>query len=193
MRVTRSNIVKFQPKSPEVINDESFIKKAKRVVTACDQCRIKKTKCNGAKPCQRCIHDGKICVYTPRKAPTTNASTGKQYPEGYVELIEKRLELVTQSLLKLVDVVNNDESTDFIKNCGGDINRIVEHLADSKDNSSVSSYTYSESENSSVDYNFSNELDINHHHEMTTLPQFDVFEEFKLGVEDFTMTNDFGI
>lgn len=71
--------------------------KKKRVGKACDSCRIKKTKCNGNKPCSRCISDNKICVFTEKRK-----NKEKPHPPGYVELLETRLNLLTKSLEKLI-------------------------------------------------------------------------------------------
>ncbi|CUM48404.1 unnamed protein product [Debaryomyces tyrocola] len=40
--------------------------KNKRLDKACDSYRIKKTKCDGKKPCNRCRLDNKICVSTSK-------------------------------------------------------------------------------------------------------------------------------
>ncbi|KAK6868243.1 Fluconazole resistance protein 1 [Candida tropicalis] len=71
--------------------------KKKRVGKACDSCRIKKTKCDGKKPCNRCILDNKICVFTEKKKPKE-----KKHPLGYVELLETRLDILTKSFEKLI-------------------------------------------------------------------------------------------
>lgn len=76
----------------------SHIKK-KRVGKACDLCRIKKTKCDGKKPCGRCIADNKICVFTEKKKLRE-----KSHPQGYVELLETRLDILTKSLEKMVEL-----------------------------------------------------------------------------------------
>ncbi|CAN3372595.1 hypothetical protein DIURU_004911 [Diutina rugosa] len=76
----------------------SHIKK-KRVGKACDSCRIKKTKCDGKKPCGRCIADNKICVFTEKKKLRE-----KSHPQGYVELLETRLDILTKSLEKMVEL-----------------------------------------------------------------------------------------
>lgn len=70
--------------------------KKKRVGKACDSCRIKKTKCDGKKPCNKCSQDNKICVFTEKKVKE------KAYPNGYVELLETRLDLLTKSFEKMI-------------------------------------------------------------------------------------------
>ncbi|CUM65153.1 uncharacterized protein PRCAT00002780001 [Priceomyces carsonii] len=76
--------------------DDSHHRK-KRVGRACDLCRIKKTKCDGVKPCSRCIQDNKICVFSEKKK-----QKDKAHPSGYVELLETRLDLLTKSLEKII-------------------------------------------------------------------------------------------
>lgn len=71
--------------------------KKKRVGKACDSCRIKKTKCDGKKPCNRCLSDNKICVFTEKRKPKE-----KNHPSGYVELLETRLDILTKSLEKII-------------------------------------------------------------------------------------------
>lgn len=80
-------------------DDHSAHVKKKRVGKACDLCRIKKTKCDGKKPCNRCIVDNKICVFTEKKKLRE-----KSHPEGYVDLLETRLDLVTRLLEKIVEL-----------------------------------------------------------------------------------------
>lgn len=95
------------------------VHKKKRVGKACDCCRIKKTKCDGKKPCNRCILDNKICIFTDKKKLYQ-----KTYPLGYVELLETRLSLLTKSLEILV-AKNN-------MNING-INDMVMHLIQNED------------------------------------------------------------
>ncbi|KAK5172862.1 Fluconazole resistance protein 1 [Saxophila tyrrhenica] len=57
----------------------------KRVCKACDRCRLKKSKCDGSNPCNRCKTDNAICVFGERKK-----SHDKVYPKGYVEMLEQQ-------------------------------------------------------------------------------------------------------
>ncbi|GMF17025.1 unnamed protein product [[Candida] boidinii] len=77
----------------------------RRVGKACDCCRIKKTKCDGKKPCSKCVMDNKVCIYTERKK-----SKDKVYSNDYVELIEKRLNLVGKALENLCELVKLDSN-----------------------------------------------------------------------------------
>lgn len=83
----------MSPSSP----DDHIHTKKKRVGKACDLCRIKKTKCDGKKPCSRCIADNKLCAFTEKKK-----HKDKSHPSGYIELLETRLDLLTKSLEKIV-------------------------------------------------------------------------------------------
>lgn len=88
------------PSSPEdQLHQLHHLHKKKRVGKACDSCRIKKTKCDGKKPCNKCIQDNKICVFTEKKK-----LKDKTYPSGYVELLETRLDLLTKSFEKIVQI-----------------------------------------------------------------------------------------
>lgn len=57
----------------------------KRTCKACDRCRLKKSKCDGASPCSRCRANNAICFFGERKK-----SQDKVYPKGYIELLEQQ-------------------------------------------------------------------------------------------------------
>lgn len=69
--------------------------KRKRVCTACDSCRVKKTKCDGNKPCNACLLVDNICVFSRKKKE-------KSHLNEYVELMETRVDLLTKSLEKMI-------------------------------------------------------------------------------------------
>lgn len=102
--------------SPGLLPDmspESEHSRKRRVGKACDLCRIKKTKCDGMKPCSRCTADNKICIYTERKKPTNKA-----YPPGYVELLETRIDLLLKLLDKVVRLALEGENLLFLLHDG---------------------------------------------------------------------------
>ncbi|KAF2400084.1 hypothetical protein EJ06DRAFT_46166 [Trichodelitschia bisporula] len=57
----------------------------KRVCKACDRCRLKKSKCDGANPCSRCKTDNAICNFGERRK-----THDKVHPKGYVEMLEQQ-------------------------------------------------------------------------------------------------------
>ncbi|RAL13098.1 Zn(II)2Cys6 transcription factor domain-containing protein [Aspergillus homomorphus CBS 101889] len=68
----------------------------KRTTKACDWCRLKKSKCDGSKPCYRCKSKNAICSFTAReKGQKSN------YPEGYAEILEKQQAWLVSELQKL--------------------------------------------------------------------------------------------
>lgn len=58
-------------------------KQYRRVSKACERCRLKKTKCDGRIPCQRCINDMVVCCEGARKK-----GRPKTVAESCVELLE---------------------------------------------------------------------------------------------------------
>ncbi|KAK6439387.1 Fluconazole resistance protein 1 [Oleoguttula sp. CCFEE 5521] len=62
-----------------------------RVRKACDRCRMKKGKCDGHFPCNKCKGDDSICGYSRRRI-----DRNRVYTRSYVELMERqRSHLVT--------------------------------------------------------------------------------------------------
>ncbi|CAO0792276.1 unnamed protein product [Mucor circinelloides] len=61
------------PKSVQLPVDKTRRKRLK-VVSACSECRRKKTKCNGEKPCAGCIKTNMDCKYlnSPKSRPSNN-------------------------------------------------------------------------------------------------------------------------
>ncbi|PYH95436.1 hypothetical protein BO71DRAFT_323220 [Aspergillus ellipticus CBS 707.79] len=73
-----------------------FRVKRKHVLKACDRCRVKKTKCDGKQPCNRCSAYNHPCLFRERKATQT-----KVYSRGFVEMLESHHSLVVKALQKL--------------------------------------------------------------------------------------------
>ncbi|KAJ5641964.1 hypothetical protein N7490_005964 [Penicillium lividum] len=73
-----------------------FRVKRKHVLKACDRCRVKKTKCDGKQPCNRCSVYNHPCLFRERKATQT-----KVYSRGFVEMLESHHSLVVKALQKL--------------------------------------------------------------------------------------------
>lgn len=76
----------------------------KRVCKACDRCRLKKSKCDGASPCSRCKADNAICVFGERKK-----SQDKVYPKGYVEMLEQQQSQLVAGLRELYSRLQKGE------------------------------------------------------------------------------------
>ncbi|CDK28872.1 unnamed protein product [Kuraishia capsulata CBS 1993] len=100
----------------------------RRVGKACDCCRIKKTKCDGKKPCSKCTFDNKVCVYSERKR-----HRDKVYQPGYVELLETRLELLSKSLETLCRMVGTKQDLAFLdleNTADFSVNKVIAQLID---------------------------------------------------------------
>ncbi|KAJ6103180.1 C6 transcription factor [Penicillium sp. IBT 16267x] len=76
----------------------------KRVCTACDRCRLKKSKCDIAKPCSRCRSDNAICVFGGRKK-----ANEKAYPQGYAEKLEQQQVWLVHALQELYHCITEGE------------------------------------------------------------------------------------
>ncbi|KAJ5682753.1 hypothetical protein N7462_005918 [Penicillium macrosclerotiorum] len=81
-----------------------FRVKRKHVLKACDRCRVKKTKCDGKQPCNRCSVYNHPCLFRERKATQT-----KVYSRGFVEMLESHHSLVVKALQKLYKFCVNNE------------------------------------------------------------------------------------
>ncbi|KAE8150891.1 hypothetical protein BDV25DRAFT_153638 [Aspergillus avenaceus] len=81
-----------------------FRVKRKHVLKACDRCRVKKTKCDGKQPCNRCSAYNHPCLFRERKATQT-----KVYSRGFVEMLESHHALVVKALQKLYKLCLNKD------------------------------------------------------------------------------------
>ncbi|KAK9385680.1 hypothetical protein V1515DRAFT_617175 [Lipomyces mesembrius] len=111
---------------PPPAADQPEYSTRKRVGKACDSCRIKKSKCDGRKPCSRCIMDDKICTFTERKK-----SKEKLYSSRYVELLENRIEILQSGMAELVRRVNRGDDISCLLSKSGhiSINRALDELS----------------------------------------------------------------
>ncbi|KAI5302072.1 hypothetical protein KEM56_001066 [Ascosphaera pollenicola] len=89
-------MVSKQPTPPLEASSPSDGGVRKRVCKACDRCRLKKSKCDGANPCGRCRSDNAICVFGERKK-----AHDKVYPKGYVEMLEQQQSQLVAGLQEL--------------------------------------------------------------------------------------------
>ncbi|OAD75653.1 Zn(2)-C6 fungal-specific transcription factor [Phycomyces blakesleeanus NRRL 1555(-)] len=83
-------------------------KKRAKIVSACGECRRKKTKCNGEQPCRNCLKSGVPCVYPSsshsddrRNAPSKAAL---EAIEDRLKTIEDMLKTILQSHLPVNDL-----------------------------------------------------------------------------------------
>lgn len=65
-----------------------------RVSQACDRCRIKKTRCDGGKPCAKCKANGFECL-------TSDKLTRKSFPKGYTVSLENRVKELEEAKSRL--------------------------------------------------------------------------------------------
>ncbi|KAK9449760.1 uncharacterized protein V1518DRAFT_414590 [Limtongia smithiae] len=115
------------PAVPESSPSYSDFSARKRVGRACDACRIKKSKCDGRKPCSRCMADDKICMFTDR----TRRAADKMYPGSYVELLESRIRLLQQGMELLLQRINRGDDVNSLFDEHGkiSINTVLDGLS----------------------------------------------------------------
>lgn len=99
----------FNPSYSHSHSHHSAHERKRRVGKACDSCRIKKTKCDGRKPCSKCVADNKICVFSERKR-----QKDKNHAPGYVELLETRVDLLKRSLEKMWCMLKENRDLTFL-------------------------------------------------------------------------------
>ncbi|EMT73067.1 hypothetical protein NOF04DRAFT_3412 [Fusarium oxysporum II5] len=80
----------------------------KRVQKACEQCRMRKSKCDTGFPCRRCKDHGLICT-----GGIPSKSKYKQVPKGYAEVLETTQSVLVMTTRKLYFKVRNNQSWDL--------------------------------------------------------------------------------
>ncbi|KAL5584097.1 hypothetical protein FOVSG1_015448 [Fusarium oxysporum f. sp. vasinfectum] len=80
----------------------------KRVQKACEQCRMRKSKCDTGFPCRQCKGHGLICTGSVLKT-----SKYKQVPKGYAEVLENTQSVLVMTIHKLYFKVRNNQSWDL--------------------------------------------------------------------------------
>ncbi|WKT54417.1 Zn(2)-C6 fungal-type DNA-binding domain [Fusarium oxysporum f. sp. vasinfectum] len=79
-----------------------------RVKKACEQCRMRQSKCDTRLPCRQCKDHGLICTGgVPKKGKY------KQLPKGYVEALENTQSALVMTIRKLYFKVRNNQSWDL--------------------------------------------------------------------------------
>ncbi|ORZ04375.1 hypothetical protein BCR42DRAFT_362392, partial [Absidia repens] len=72
--------------------------KRAKIITACGECRRKKTKCNGEQPCRNCLKSSVPCVY-----PASHGDDKRNGPsKAALEAIEERLKAIEDMLKTIV-------------------------------------------------------------------------------------------
>ena len=78
-------------------------RKRAKIVSACGECRRKKTKCNGEHPCRNCEKSGVPCVY-----PSSSSNDDKRNApsKAALEAIEERLKTIENMLRTIIKAQN---------------------------------------------------------------------------------------
>ncbi|KAL0084498.1 hypothetical protein F4703DRAFT_1719858, partial [Phycomyces blakesleeanus] len=71
-------------------------KKRAKIVSACSECRRKKTKCNGELPCRNCLKSQVSCIYPSHSDDKRNTPS-----KVALEAIEDRLKAI-EDMLKII-------------------------------------------------------------------------------------------
>ncbi|KAL2054257.1 hypothetical protein ABVK25_005398 [Lepraria finkii] len=77
----------------------------RRVVKACQRCRLKRRKRNGSSPCTRCKSDDAICAYGKHKK-----SDKAVFRKGYVQMLEFQHTQLIAGLQELYRRIQSGES-----------------------------------------------------------------------------------
>ncbi|KAK6453324.1 hypothetical protein FP744_10009576 [Trichoderma asperellum] len=86
-------------------------RRRKRVSKACERCRMKKIKCDGEFPCQKCKNNGNVC--TPGIQKRTIHVEYKQVPKSYVEFLETTHLALIGTVHKLYTMIQKNKPWDL--------------------------------------------------------------------------------
>ncbi|CDH54203.1 hypothetical protein RO3G_03127 [Lichtheimia corymbifera JMRC:FSU:9682] len=75
-------------------------KKRAKIVSACGECRRKKTKCNGEQPCRSCEKSGVACIY-PSATQQPGDDKRSHFNKAALESIEERLKTI-EDMLRMI-------------------------------------------------------------------------------------------
>ncbi|CAG8638831.1 13295_t:CDS:2, partial [Dentiscutata heterogama] len=93
-----------------IVDESGDSHKRVKITTACDTCRRRKVKCDGASPCANCQRGGYQCTFSD-----SSSKRPRGPPKGFVALIEDRLHTIESLLVNLVNKDNNNEINKEIK------------------------------------------------------------------------------
>ncbi|KAK0889622.1 Fluconazole resistance protein 1 [Friedmanniomyces endolithicus] len=71
----------------------------KRVVKACERCRIKKAKCDGELPCGLCRLGNALCEFQSARRPQADRAV----PRGYADMLERHIALLKTALQEMYE------------------------------------------------------------------------------------------
>lgn len=102
-----------------------FYKMRNRIQLSCVECRRKKKKCDRLTPCERCIKDNKVCVYTKSTEKSLELSSQSEYiyredDSSYYKInknkrVDTKLFKLTYVLQRMVDFCHIDPKLNYIK------------------------------------------------------------------------------
>ncbi|EFQ34336.1 fungal specific transcription factor domain-containing protein [Colletotrichum graminicola M1.001] len=78
-------------------SSDATTRKRKRIPIACNSCRVRKSRCDGARPqCSTCVEQGLDCVYA-----ANSGASNALVPKQYLEQVELRLADVEEEISRL--------------------------------------------------------------------------------------------
>ncbi|KAG9236733.1 hypothetical protein BJ875DRAFT_455559 [Amylocarpus encephaloides] len=94
---SRANPSQKRTESPAPKSEQSLAKFSRaRVQKACERCRVKKIKCNGEIPCQRCQQDEVFCTSRKREPGDLKAAS-----RDYISTLESQQKTFITTLQKI--------------------------------------------------------------------------------------------